>query len=109
MAIGTLVVIVLAVIVLVVLIMGFSIGWKTLWSKINPFIGGTSGGGSNVDSVRQACDILCQSASVSGSSKTEYCTNKQTVVYGGGKTDDKKTCKELESVNIGLKACDVSC
>ena len=108
MTIGTLVVIVLAVIVLVILIVGFTTGWKTLWAKINPFIGGSSGGGSNVDSVKQACDILCGSASVSPSSKTEYCTSKQTVIYGSGKTD-KKTCKELESAGIGIRVCDTSC
>jgi hypothetical protein len=116
MTIGTLVVIVLAVIVLVVLIMGFSLGWKNLWAKINPFIGGSSGGGNNVDSIKQACDILCQSGStgsggnvISPSSKVEYCKNIQTVVYGGGKANDKKTCNELSKMNIGIKPCDIVC
>ena len=108
MTIGTLVVIVLAVIVLVVLIMGFSIGWKSLWAKINPFIGGTSGGGSNVDSVKRACDILCNAAKAGPFTQNEYCTNKQTITLGNG---EKKTgtCKELEGAGIGLKACGIAC
>lgn len=108
MTIGTLVVIVLAIIVLVVLVLGFTTGWSALWAKINPFIGGSSGG-VNVDSVRQACELLCGSASVSPSSKIEYCNNIQTVVYEKGKTY-KETCKVLESKkDIGLKVCDISC
>lgn len=107
MAIGTLVVIILAIIVLVVLIMGFTMGWKTLWAKINPFIGGGgSGGGNNVDSVKVACQVLCDSASVSPSSKIDYCKEKKAVIFTDGtKTSD--SCNNLKT-KLGM-SCSVSC
>lgn len=105
MAIGTLVVIVLAVLVLIVLVLGFTIGWKALWNKITPYIGGSSGG-ANVDSVRNACELACNSASVSPSSMTEYCKEKKTIIFD---KDNKEsdTCYNLKS-KIGL-SCDVTC
>ena len=103
MAISTLIVIILAVLLLVVLALGFTTGWSSLWNKITPYIGGSSG--NNVDSMKNACELLCNSASVSGSSKTEYCNVNQTLVIG--KEKFKGTCDNLKS-QIGL-ACDVTC
>ena len=106
MTIGTLVVIVLAIIVLVVLALGFGMGWNSLWSKISPYLGG-SGGGSNVASVKQACEILCDSGQVDAGSKDEYCTSKKTVILDS-KTTKSDTCAKL-AAQIGAKACNIKC
>jgi len=106
MTIGTLVVIVLAIIVLVVLALGFGMGWNSLWSKISPYLGG-GGGGSNVASAKQACEILCDSGQVDAGSKEEYCTSKKTVIFGNDKTVSD-TCAKL-AAQIGAKACNIKC
>jgi len=106
MTIGTLVVIVLAIIVLVVLALGFTTGWNSLWSKISPYLGG-GGGGSNVASAKQACEILCDSGQVDAGSKEEYCTSKKTVIFNKDKTVSD-TCAKL-AAQIGAKACNIKC
>ncbi len=63
MTIGTIVIIVLALIVLVVLVLGFTGGWTNLWGRITSFFGG-----SNVDSIVQACQVAC-----STNSKYDWC------------------------------------
>lgn len=61
MTIGTIVIIVLALIVLVVVALGFTTGWKNLWSKVNVF-----SGGNNLATVGQACSIACEAGDVNG-------------------------------------------
>lgn len=58
MSVATLVLIVIGIVVLVMLILGFSMGWQNLWGKINIF-----GGGSNVETVVQACKLAAASDS----------------------------------------------
>lgn len=55
-SIGTLILIVLGIVVLVLLILGFSMGWQDLFTKINIF-----SGGSNLESVAQACNLAAES------------------------------------------------
>ncbi len=68
-AIGTIVIIVLALIVLVVIALGFTSGWKNLWSRVNLF-----GGGSTLASVGQACQIACSSQD-----QTSFCKQGRSV------------------------------
>lgn len=91
-AIGTLVIIVLAVIVLVVLVAGFSMGWGNLWGNISAFFGG-----SNVDTIAKACNTACLTES-----KDAWC-NEQRTVTGFA---DKRTCEQLKTETAkGFKAC----
>ena len=69
MTIGKIVIIVLALLVLILLALGFSMGWKNLWDKITNF----SGGSSTIDSVKQSCQIACDS-----NSKVAYCNENRT-------------------------------
>jgi len=73
MSVATLVLIVIGIVVLVMLILGFSMGWTNLWSKINIF-----GGGSNVETVVQACKI-----SASSGSTYSYCSEFKKVTIDG--------------------------
>ncbi len=81
MTIGTIVVIVLAVAVLVFLIWGFSTGWTNLWGKVNSYFGGAA----NVDTIRQACVIACNTQQ-----KYDYCEKTQTINFG----------EEIEGLNM---------
>ena len=83
MTIGTLVVIVLAIIVLVVIALGFGTGWSNLWSKITGYFGG----GSNVDSIKQACSYACTTQAT-----YDYCSLSRDVTYVDTK-GDKQTAK----------------
>ena len=75
-SVGTLILIVLGVVVLILLIMGFSMGWSTLWEKINIF----TGGGSSVDSVVEACKISAASGSL-----YSFCVDLKEVKIAGKK------------------------
>lgn len=68
-SIGTLILIILGVIVLVLLILGFSMGWGNLWSKINIF-----GSTNDVSSVVTACKLA-----VTSNSNYDYCQNFKKV------------------------------
>jgi hypothetical protein len=72
MSVTTLVLIVVGVVLLVMLILGFSMGWKNLWGKINVL-----GGGSNVEAVIQACSI-----SATSDSTYSYCNEFKKVTIG---------------------------
>lgn len=88
-AIGTIIVIILAVIVLVVLVMGFTGGWKNLWDKMAGF----SGGGSNIDSVVRACQVACATES-----KYDYCERNRGVRFKSDNGELKTvefSCNEL--------------
>src|SRR3989338_5253621 len=73
----TIIVIILALIALVVLVVGFTGGWGKLWSRVTGFFGG-----SNVDSVVQACETACLTGA-----KYSYCSESRTVRWD----DDGKT------------------
>lgn len=70
MTVGTIIIIVLALIVLVVLVVGFTGGWTNLWGRISNFFGG----GSNVDSIVQACQVACTT-----NQKYEFCDRMRTI------------------------------
>ncbi len=94
MTIGTIIVIVLALIVLVVLVVGFTGGWSNLWGRISNFFGG----GSNVDSIVQACQVACTT-----NQKYDYCDRMRTV-----KTEERvfdASCRQLELEQMGLAEC----
>lgn len=75
MSVATLVLIVIGIVVLVMLILGFSMGWSNLWAKVNIF-----GGGSNVETVVQACKL-----SASSGSTFSYCSEFKQVTINGVK------------------------
>ncbi len=77
MAIGTLVVIVLAILVLVLIAFGFATGWSNLFDKVRGFFGGAV----NVDSLKQACTVACTTQST-----FEYCCVTKTINYKEGAT-----------------------
>lgn len=70
---GTIVLIVLGIAVLVFLIFGFSTGWSSLWGRISGFVGG----GSNLDSIKQGCELACVS-----NNKQDFCVNERTAKFG---------------------------
>lgn len=71
-SIGTLILIVLGIIVLVLLILGFSLGWSNLWSRINIF-----GGGASINDVVAACNLAVTSNNVYG-----YCEDFKKIKSG---------------------------
>lgn len=75
MAIGTLVVIVLAVLVLVVLALGFTTGWSNLYGRMTSFFSSV-----NVDSVAQACSVAAVAQN-----KYDYCCAERAINFGEGK------------------------
>lgn len=96
--IGTIILIVLGIAVLVFLIFGFATGWTNLWSKITAFGGGVA----NVDTIKQACVLACNSGQINA-----YCTQKRTVNFG----DDKKitgSCENLES-DLTISCSEITC
>ena len=72
-SIGTLILIVLGIVVLVLLILGFSMGWQDLFTKINIF-----SGGSNLESVAQACNLAADSQAT-----ISYCSDFKKVKDNG--------------------------
>lgn len=84
-SIGTLVLIVLGIVVLVLLILGFSIGWQNLFSKI----GITTG--SDLSAMVAACKVAAASQS-----KGSYCEFKR-VKLSSGTLDINCEYTEVES------------
>lgn len=117
MTIGTIIIIVLALIVLVVLVVGFTGGWSNLWGKITAFFGG----GTNVDTIVQACQLACTS-----NSQYDYCdkmrtlkfedsdgklievnaTTCQKIAKGGSALDKKGNSVPLPKVEL---SCEITC
>jgi hypothetical protein len=95
--IGTIVIIVLALVVLVVLVVGFTSGWGNLWTRITSFFGG----GNNVDSVIQACQVACTTGA-----QYDYCTRERTVNFEDKTKNGEYNCKALETQNVGLGTCE---
>jgi len=93
MSVATLVLIVIGIVVLVMVILGFTMGWQSLWSKINIF-----GGGSDINTIVQACNLAATSDSVysycnefkqiKSAGKTEYLNCEDSRVVGFAKTLD---------------------
>ena len=75
MSVATLVLIVIGIVVLVMLILGFTMGWQSLWNKINIF-----GGGSDVSTVIQACTLAANAGD-----KYAYCSEFKLIKIGNEK------------------------
>lgn len=105
-AIGTIVVIVLALIVLVLLALGFTSGWGNLWNRVTDIFSS-----ANVDSVRQGCSVACSTGAT-----YDYCQLPRDVIYKDPTTgklskeytsngdpvkgkQGSKTCVQLESIS----------
>jgi len=109
---STLILIVLGVAVLVFLIFGFSTGWNTFWNKITAF----GGGSSNVDTIKQACALVC-----STQSEYAFCDEERTVKYGKDieiiENDVAKkvnsedgNCKDfIDNKNVNVEECPGLC
>ncbi len=113
-SITTLILIVIGIVVLVLIVIGFTGGFGTLADKFTNL-----GGGSNVQSVLQACTIACNTQAV-----YDYCQLKRTVNFGADTTIPEAkankgkltlTCGELEKddkskqFNTGLSCSPSPC
>lgn len=96
---GTVILIVLGIAVLVFLIYGFSTGWSNLWSRVTAF----TNPDSNVDTVKQACELACSTNGVSA-----YCSQKRVVNLAEGYSNSTLTCKGLEGTNLSFTKKDGS-
>jgi|ETN02SMinimDraft_4_1059925.scaffolds.fasta_scaffold78742_2 hypothetical protein len=84
-SVGTIILIVLGIAILVFLIWGFSVGWGNFFERISAF----TGGGSNVDTLIQACTLSCSSQS-----QYDFCTLQRTVNLGNG-IKGKASCVQM--------------
>ena len=73
-SIGTLILIVLGIIVLVLLVLGFSIGWENLFSKIG------IAQGSDLSAMVAACKVA-----IASDSKVSFCECKKVKISGESK------------------------
>ena len=104
-AIGTIVMIILALVVLVVIIYGFTVGWGNLFQNII----GYGGGQVNVQTHIRGCQLACTTQS-----SYDYCNKVRNVVFVEGEKAVKLTCFGLEDANpnrppvpvVGLDRCD---
>ena len=110
-SIGTLVLIVLGVIVLVLLVLGFSIGWENLFSKIGIVQG------SDLSAMISACKVAvasqsqssyCEFKIISVNSGKEYLNCEDTRVVLENKLSSCNTEQVMASVKFcnSLKAAD---
>lgn len=100
MAIGTIVVIILALVVLIFLVFGFSSGWSNIWEKILNF----GGGEANVGTVVQACQAACATQDAYA-----YCGQVRTLKIS---KDVSKigSCNVLSKIpNTGFSSCALDC
>jgi hypothetical protein len=86
----TIILIVLGIVLLVLLIWGFSTGWGNLWERINFW-----SGGSNVDTIKQACDLACSTGS-----EAKYCSEVKTLKLN--EKTIKGSCKNFEDEEVGI-------
>ncbi len=98
MTLGTIIAIVLGIAVLVFLIFGFASGWNNLWSKVTAY----GGGGSNVDTITQACALACSGG------VNAYCVQERTVNYNSSYWE-KGSCKALENGTVKIPVCSMGC
>ncbi len=100
-AIGTIVVIILALVVLVVVIYGFTVGWGNLFQNIVGF----GGGEVNVQTHVRSCQVSCSTQST-----FEYCSKKRSIVFDKGqKAIPDVTCENLALRNVGLECDEIDC
>lgn len=98
-SVNAIILIVLGMVVLVLMILGFTLGWNNLKSKI----GGSS---NNVDTLIRGCQSACD---VQGS--FDFCLSKRELKADGTNLDDV-TCNYLSKnqIKYGIAACpSVSC
>src|SRR3989344_5573743 len=81
-SIGTLILIVLGVIVLVLLVLGFSMGWSNLFSKIGIYQG------SDLSAMVAACELA-----VSSNSQTDFC-KERSIRLDDGTVNSKMKCND---------------
>ena len=101
-AIGTIVIIILALVVLVVIIYGFTVGWGNLFQNIVGF----GGGQVNVQTVISSCQVSCSTQSV-----YDYCSKKRNVVFDEKGKGEVFTCEQLEkrTPSVGLSCDSIDC
>lgn len=103
MSISTLVIIIIAIVVLVLVVLGFTMGWGNLWSKLTSFTGS-----SNLGDIANGCKIAATSGStftfcsefkaIKGSEPTEY-VNCQAGKINDLLGDSKAEAKDLKCAN----------
>ncbi len=99
MSIGTLILIVLGIIVLVLLVLGFSIGWENLFSKIGIFQG------SDLSSMVTACKVAAAS-----DSKTSFCECKSVKIDGAPSKINCGDSKVIsDNTDLKTKATQYAC
>jgi len=96
-AIGTIVMIILALVVLVVIIYGFSVGWDAFFQQIT----GLGGGKVNVQTIITSCQLAC-----STQAQFDWCKDRNVIFDEKG---DARTlnCEDLGKENVGLDDCEV--
>jgi len=95
MSLTTILLIVLGLVVVVLLIWGFSTGWGNLWDTITNYIGG----GSNIDTIKNACAVAC-----SQSSKNDFCSLSRTIKF-----DEKRMSLNETKLVSEVKSTKGSC
>ncbi|MBR9704607.1 hypothetical protein GOV12_04290 [Candidatus Pacearchaeota archaeon] len=98
MAIGTIIVIILALVVLVVVIYGFTVGWGNLWQRITGFAPK-----ADVSTHVQSCQLSCTTEA-----KADYCKKRNVLFEENGKRVSFKSCEDLQAqrgIAIGLDSC----
>jgi len=81
---NAIILIILGVVVLVILILGFMMGWGSLKDRL--------GGGSNVDTIAQACATACSTNSV-----YDFCNMKRELT-----NENKETLKDVTCYMLSL-------
>ncbi|MFH1248782.1 MAG: hypothetical protein V1660_01375 [archaeon] len=77
-SINTVILLILAIIVLIVIISGFSMGWGSMWGRVQGFFSKT-----NVDVIANTCSIQCTT-----NQAYEFCNSQKTL--------------KIERINLGL-------
>ncbi len=99
-AVGTVVIMILAIAVLLFLISFFVMGSGDFLSKIKGYFSY-----SNLDSVKQSCDVLADSGQ-----EHNFCCDAKTVRYyeSGEKIEDEMSCGEMAEKGI-IKLNGINC
>ena len=101
-AIGTIVLIILALVVLVVVIYGFTVGWGNLFQNLI----GYGGGQVNVQTIVSSCQVSCSTQSV-----YDYCSKRRNVVFEEKGKGELFTCEQLarRTPGVGLSCDSIDC
>lgn len=90
-AVNTVVIMILAIVVLLFLIGFFMLGSGSFMDKIKGYFSY-----SNVDSIRQGCEVLVNSGQINS-----FCCDVKTVrYYDDGKQEGELSCKEMVDLEI---------